>query len=122
MISQFLRASVFAGICVAALAPDASARTPYDGSWSVLIVTTRGECDRAYRYGISIQDGIIVYNGGAVNMQGRVTRSGSVRVRVSSGGAYADGSGRLSRNSGRGGWSGASGGSRCSGYWQASRT
>jgi len=123
MISQLVRASVLASICVAALATDSSARTPYDGAWSVLIVTTRGECDRAYRYGVSITNGFIRYDGGVVNMQGRVAANGAVRVSVSSGsGAYANGSGRLNRTSGRGNWAGASGPSRCAGYWQASRT
>ena len=121
MISQFVRASMLATVCVAAVATEAPARTPYDGSWSVLIVTTRGDCDRAYRYGISIIDGRIVYDGGAVNMSGRVSGGGSVYVNVSSGSARASGSGRLSRSAGRGGWSGYSGQSRCSGYWQAER-
>jgi hypothetical protein len=122
MISQFVRASVLASVCVAAIATEALARTPYDGSWSVLIVTTAGECDRAYRYGVSIIDGYIRYDGGVVNMTGRVYSNGAIRVTVSSGGARANGSGRLNRNSGSGGWSGVSGASRCSGYWQATRT
>ena len=32
--------------------PHAMARTPFDGAWSVLIVTDRGTCDRAYRYAL----------------------------------------------------------------------
>jgi hypothetical protein len=122
MISNLVRASVLAGMCVAALPTEAPARTPYDGSWSVLIVTQRGDCDRAYRYGVSIVNGVIGYAGGAVNLSGRVSASGAVSVTVSAGSAYASGTGRLSRNSGRGGWSGVSGGSRCSGYWEATRS
>jgi hypothetical protein len=122
MIKQLVRASVLASVCVAAFATQAPARTPYDGSWSVLIVTTRGDCDRAYRYGVSIVDGYIRYDGGGANMAGRVSGNGSIRVTVWSGNARANGSGRLSRNAGSGGWSGVSGPNRCSGYWQASRT
>jgi hypothetical protein len=122
MISQIVRASVLASVCVAAIATEAPARTPYDGAWSVLIVTTAGECDRAYRYGVSIINGVISYDGGVVNMSGRVYANGAIRVTVSSGGARANGSGRLNRNSGSGGWSGVSGPNRCSGYWQATRT
>lgn len=122
MISHLVRASALAFVCVAALATASSARTPYDGAWSVLIVTTKGECDRAYRYGVSIIDGYIRYDGGIVSMQGRVAANGFVRVRLISGNAFASGSGRLNRSSGRGNWSGASGPSRCAGYWQASRT
>jgi hypothetical protein len=122
MINQLVRASVLASVFVAALATPSPARTPYDGSWSVLIVTTAGECDRAYRYGVSITDGNVRYDGGMVSMSGRVSSNGAIRVTVSSGNARANGSGRLSRNSGSGGWSGVSGPSRCSGYWQATRT
>jgi len=122
MIKQLFGASVLASVCIAAFATQAPARTPYDGAWSVLIVTTAGECDRAYRYGVSIIDGYVRYDGGMVNMSGRVFANGAIRVTVSSGNARANGSGRLNRNSGSGGWSGISGPSRCSGYWQATRT
>jgi hypothetical protein len=122
MISHLVRASILATVCIAAVATEAPARTPYDGAWSVLIVTTSGECDRAYRYGISIIDGYIRYDGGAVAMSGRVSANGVVRVTVLSGGARASGSGRLTRTAGSGGWKGVSGQSECSGYWQANRS
>jgi hypothetical protein len=122
MISHLVRAGAAALIGIAAIATESPARTPFDGAWSVLIVTTRGDCDRAYRYGITIANGAIVYDGGVVNLYGRVSRSGHVRVTVTSGSARANGTGRLNRVAGRGGWSGVSSGNRCSGYWQAKRT
>ena len=122
MISHFVRASTLAVVCVAALATESPARTPYDGAWSVLIVTTRGECDRAYRYGITIANGNLMYEGVVVNLYGRVASNGAVRVTVTSGNARANGTGRLNRTAGNGGWAGFSGQNRCSGYWQASRT
>jgi hypothetical protein len=121
MINHFIRASALAVICVGAFATTAPARTVYDGTWSVLIVTQRGNCDRAYRYGVQIVNGQVVYGGGIVNFSGRVSSGGVVRVAVSSGNARANGSGRLNRNTGRGSWSGISGGDRCSGYWEAER-
>jgi hypothetical protein len=121
MISHLLRVGVLSSVALAAVATSAPARTIYDGSWSVLIVTQRGTCDRAYRYGIEIVNGRVHYGGGAVNFSGQVARNGAVRVNVSSGGAPASGSGRLSRNVGRGRWSGLSGSDRCSGYWEAER-
>ena len=121
MISHLVRASILALVCVASTATIAPARTPYDGAWSVLIVTQRGVCDRAYRYGVQIINGHVVYDGGAVNMSGRVAANGAVQVVVASGGAYASGSGHLSRTTGRGSWSGRSGSDACSGYWQAER-
>ena len=41
----------------------ASAATPYDGRWSVVIQTVRGNCDQAYRYGLNIVNGNVTYDG-----------------------------------------------------------
>ena len=100
----------------------ASAQRAFDGNWSVLIVTQNGNCDRAYRYGVSIRNGGVHYDGGVVNLHR--PRCGQRRGHAcasSSGSAFANGSGRLNRNEGQGRWSGQSGGSRCSGYWTAER-
>jgi hypothetical protein len=121
MTGHFFRIALLVLACAASFPEKAAARTVYDGSWSVLIVTQRGSCDRAYRYGVQIINGRVVYNGGIVNMSGHVTRGGNVSVNVSSGDAYANGSGRLSRSSGSGRWNGRSGSSNCSGYWEAER-
>ena len=71
----------------AAYAPaHAAARSNFDGNWSVLIVTSSGPCDPSYRFGLSIRNGDIFYNGsGPVNLNGRVSGNGSVRVQVSAG-------------------------------------
>jgi hypothetical protein len=124
MINRFFRAGVagvLALLCVTALPDVASAQRVYDGNWSVLIVTQNGNCDRAYRYGVSIRSGLVYYDGGVVNFTGRVAANGAVRVRVTSGNAFADGTGRLTRNAGEGRWNGQSAGSRCTGYWTAER-
>src|SRR5689334_6112728 len=72
----------------------ASAATPYDGRWSVVIQTRSGACDQAYRYGLVIVNGIVGYDGGGgLDVRGRVGAGGAVRVRVQSGRSYADGSG-----------------------------
>ena len=121
MISHLVRAGVFAMICATSAATAAPARTPYDGAWSVLIVTQSGSCDRAYRYGVQIIDGFVRYNGGAVNFSGHVARNGVVEVTVAGGGGQANGTGRLSRNSGQGKWIGRSSSGACAGYWEAER-
>jgi hypothetical protein len=121
MISRVFRAGVLAFLFVTAMPNGAAAQRVFDGNWSVLIVTQRGDCDRAYRYGIAIRNGRVVYEGGIVNFTGRVGSNGAVNVRVTSGNAFASGTGRLSRNSGQGNWSGQSGNNRCSGYWTAER-
>jgi hypothetical protein len=121
MISNLVRASMLAILCAASAPSTASARTIYDGEWSVLIVTEKGSCDRAYRYGVQIVNGNVVYDGGVVNLSGRVAANGRVQVAVSSSNGRANGSGRLSRNLGEGSWNGQSGPSVCSGYWTAER-
>jgi hypothetical protein len=122
MISQLVRTSILAVACASAAVSTATARTAFDGSWSVLIVTEQGTCDRAYRYGVQIVDGNVIYEGGGpINLSGRVAQNGSVRVTVSSSGSQADGAGRLSRSVGRGNWRGRSGSQACSGYWEAER-
>jgi hypothetical protein len=98
----------------------AAARANFDGSWNVLIGTRDGPCDRSYRFAVSIRNGGIFYDGSApVSVDGRVTRNGSLRVRVSAGGQSADGAGRLSRNYGQGYWRGTGASTVCAGSWTA---
>jgi hypothetical protein len=108
---------------VAAYAPaPAAARTNFDGNWSVLIVTNSGPCDQAYRFGLSIRNGNVFYDGsGPVSVNGRVSGNGSVRVRVSAGAQSASGAGRLSRDYGRGYWRGTGASDVCAGWWRAQR-
>jgi len=97
-------------------------RTAYDGSWSVLIVTNSGPCDRGYRYGLSIRGGRVFYQGSlSVNVDGQVSGNGFVRVRVSAGSQGATGVGRLSRDYGEGSWKGDGSAGSCSGTWTAER-
>jgi hypothetical protein len=107
----------------AALMPaQAAARMNFDGNWSVLIVTKSGPCDQAYRYGLSIRDGRVSYEGSAaVNVDGQVSPTGAVNVRVWAGSQSANGAGRLSRDYGGGQWRGVSSSGTCSGTWTAER-
>ncbi len=116
--------SLIAGLTLAAalVSTPAPARTIFDGNWSVLIVTQSGPCDRAYRYGLSIRNGAVFYEGSlSVNLNGRVSGNGNVSVRVSAGSQGASGTGRLSRNSGSGSWRGIGSAGSCSGTWTADR-
>jgi hypothetical protein len=102
-------------------APAAIARTPYDGRWSVLIVTDAGTCDRAYRYALNIVNGRVTYDDPSFAVSGHVDARGRVSVSVSAGGERASGAGELSGDSGRGRWTGHSSTSACSGHWEAER-
>jgi hypothetical protein len=125
MIDLTLRRLLLATVLVLATTVSGSAktaRTSFDGSWSVLIITDAGSCDRAYRYGIRIAGGQLHYDGGmGVAFSGQVAPNGNVSVNLRQGDAVAHGSGRLSRSAGFGRWQGASSNLRCSGRWQAER-
>jgi len=100
----------------------AAAATAFDGRWSVVIMTQSGGCDRAYRYGVRISNGDVIYDGGGpVDLQGHVNSNGVVRVSVSGAGQQADGQGRLSRTLGTGTWHGQGSLGSCAGVWQAER-
>src|SRR4051794_39086265 len=76
---------------VPASAP-ASARSNFDGTWSVLIVTQKGTCDRAYRYPVKIDNGSVGYPGGAsFTGSGQGGDKGPVVVRGERGGPHAHG-------------------------------
>jgi hypothetical protein len=101
-------------------APIAAGKAGFDGNWSVLIVTEKGSCDRAYRYPVRIANGSVGYAGEAsFNVTGQVGGNGAVTVTVSRGSQSATGSGRLSRTDGTGYWRTAGG--ECSGTWTAER-
>lgn len=110
-----------AAATMAGTAGSVSAKTIYDGRWSVVIITDRGTCDRAYRYSIDIQNGVVRYGGDVVAMSGRVANNGAVRVTVSRGSQRAAGQGRLGRSYGTGTWKGLGNGDSCSGRWEAER-
>jgi len=109
---------------VLAVAPgvaDARAPAGYAGSWNVLIITEVGSCDQAYSFPVRIA-GNRVMSTGTADVTGSVGPGGSVAVRVSSGGSFANGTGRLGAGSGAGRWSGKGSAGVCSGRWQATRS
>jgi hypothetical protein len=104
---------------VPASAP-ASARSNFDGTWSVLIVTQKGTCDRAYRYPVKIDNGSVGYAGDAsFTVSGKVGDNGRVIVKVARGSQSANGQGKLSATDGSGMWIAGTG--DCSGIWTAER-
>jgi hypothetical protein len=117
--SAFAALTILAATAVPASAP-ATARSNFDGNWSVLIVTQKGTCDRAYRYPVKIQNGSVGYAGSAsFTVSGKVGDNGAVTVTVARGSQSAKGQGRLSGTDGSGLWTAGSG--ECSGTWTAER-
>ena len=114
--------TALAGLALLGLVDSAAAWTrparSFNGMWSVVIVTTRGDCERAYRYPVAIAGSSLINAGNAaVDISGRVLGNGAVAVRVSAGAKSAHGSGRLTTSSGSGSWSGGA----CAGVWTAER-
>jgi hypothetical protein len=99
-------------------AAPATATPSYDGLWSVVIVTEKGTCDRAYRYPVRIAKGALLNEGPSpITVSGKVGGNGAVTVLVTYGDKSANGSGRLSGNMGAGSWTGGG----CAGTREAER-
>jgi type 1 fimbria pilin len=105
---------LFASVLTGAISP-ALAQSPYDGLWTVTIVTSSGSCEPSASSTLTVTDGKISAAGADVT--GSVGREGLVKVSIN--GAYANG--QITGNTGSGKWNGASAGIPCSGRWQASR-
>jgi len=98
------------------------ARSSFDGAWSVVVVTRAGNCTSPVRYPLAISNGIVTGGGDSqASVAGRVAPSGAVRVTVQSGGATANGAGRLGTTGGSGVWRGQGSNGLCQGTWQAQR-
>jgi hypothetical protein len=113
-----LTLAAIVGLGLVATAIPAKATGNFDGKWSVVVVTTQGNCDRAYRYPIDIRGQTLVNAGDtAFDISGRVQGNGAVAVQISYGDKSAHGIGRLSGAMGSGSWTGGS----CAGTWTAER-
>jgi hypothetical protein len=102
-----------------AVAAGAARPSAYDGPWSVVIYTLRGDCDRSLRYSLRVVDGQVQADGQSYQVAGRVAPNGEIHVVVAEGGRSASGSGRLVGNNGRGEWRTSTG--ECAGQWTAVR-
>jgi hypothetical protein len=126
--------NVLRAICAAALAallvtsaslPSDAVAAPvarpsaFDGQWSVVIYTLRGDCGRSLRYAVRIVDGQVQAADQSYQVAGRVTPRGDIRVVVAEAGRSASGMGRLIGNNGRGEWRTSTG--ECAGQWTAIR-
>ena len=115
-------ATAFAILCAAPAAIGA----PFDGSWNMLVVTTGGHCGKI-PVGLGIKGGRMYSTRGSfvfhpIQLSGRVSASGQVKLVGVAGPRIAHGTGRFSRSEGRGIWSGTGPSGLCSGVWSASRT
>jgi len=118
LVDQILAGIIALGWAVAA--NPSSAATNFDGHWSVVIITNRGDCDPTFRYGVQIVNGTIS-TGAEATVRGRVSATGAISVTLQFGKQSATGSGHLRGNSGAGVWQGRGTRGSCSGTWTAER-
>jgi hypothetical protein len=124
VLRSILVATVAGLLVASASIPSEAARRAarvraYDGVWSVVIYTLRGDCPRALRYSLRIYGSQVYSEDQSFQAYGAAAASGAIRVTVAQGSQSASGVGRLSGNSGRGWWRTATG--ECSGQWTAER-
>ena len=109
-------------IAATAIATSSAGAATHDGNWSVLVITEKGTCDKAFRYNVGVAGGQVRYQGDtAVNFNGTVAPNGAVKVNIRLGEQGANGTGRLSATSGAGTWRGVGSAGECTGRWEAER-
>ena len=116
---------VGASLVSLAISSPSLARAPakglsFDGRWSVEIITEQGDCDRAYRWAVGIENGRVVQVGDAgTSANGAIDKSGHLAVSFSRGNDVLTARGALSDQIGTGTWLAPS--RQCSGRWRAER-
>lgn len=114
-----MRALLFALLAVPCVTP-ALAAQPFDGQWSVEVITEKGTCDRAYRWDLTIANGrVSTPPNMPAGATGVVSPKGAVSVNFSRGNDRMSASGSASGKWATGNWSSQSLG--CSGRWRAER-
>ena len=99
---------------------------PFDGNWSMLAVTTSGHCGKI-KIDLGVSHGLIHSTGGKfafhrIQLAGRVSDSGQVKMNAVAGPRIAKGTGRFVRSRGSGTWSGTGPSGICTGVWSAVRS
>ena len=97
----------------------------FDGSWSMVAVTTKGHCWTSY-IGLRIKRGRLSATSGSfafypIRISGRVSGAGRTSMKAIAGPRVAHGRGRFSRSVGIGTWKGRGPSGLCSGTWRATR-
>ena len=123
-VGAFALSMAFAIICSTSSAIAAQ----FDGHWSMVAVTTSGHCGEI-PIDVGISRGRIYSAGGSsfgtafvlypIQLVGRVSASGQVRMNAVAGPRSAYGTGRFNRFRGSGTWAGTGPSGVCSGVWSA---
>jgi hypothetical protein len=122
---SYVLGAVLIGMATAAIGQSAPAQASlpnkHDGRWSIEVITEKGECDRAYRYSVLVENGEARYGGSEpITISGRVASDGTVKGSIAYGENRANVTGRLAEGWGNGRWT-WTGSRTCSGNWNAER-
>src|SRR5262249_8516862 len=115
--THFVVVRLALGLLSLAATPAAASSAPFDGSWSVKIVTQKGGCDSGATVPIHLTNGTIASDLSIVKVSGQVASNGALNVNVGHGLEHASGVGRLADTTGSGTWKGG----LCSGTWTAAK-
>lgn len=97
----------------------------YDGIWNMVAQTTRGHCG-VIQISLGVDRGRVFSTGGwfalyPINVGGRVTGNGRVKMTAIAGPRTAHGTGRFGAARAQGTWHGRGPSGLCSGVWTANR-
>src|SRR5258708_161510 len=95
LATTLILACVGFGALSLAATPASASSSPFDGSWSVKIVTQKGTCDSGASVPIRVTNGAIASDLSVVKVSGQVAANGNLNVNVGHGLEKADGAGRL---------------------------
>jgi hypothetical protein len=106
-------------------APATASPLPYDGSWTMVLVTTNGHCG-VIKMGMAVHGGHISATSGKfvaqpIQLAGIIYGSGQTKINGVAGPRQAQGIGRFTKAKGSGKWNGTGPSGVCSGYWVADR-
>lgn len=98
---------------------------PFDGSWTMVLVTTQGHCG-VIKIGMAVNGGHITATSGKfvthkIALAGLISGSGATKINGVAGPRQAVGTGKFTRVKGSGKWNGTGPSGVCSGYWVANR-
>ena len=111
---------LLAPLAAALLASPAFAAQPFDGQWSVEVITEKGSCDQAYRWDIKVSEGHVVTTPDMpAKAAGSISPKGAIAVNFSRGADSMSAKGTASGNWATGEWNAPSMG--CTGRWRAER-
>lgn len=120
---NFALALLAASAILCSAAPAIAA--PYDGSWTMIVMTTNGHCG-TIKVGLAITGGKISSTSGKfvmrpIKVAGIVASAGQTKMNAVAGPRQAKGIGRFNRSRGVGEWNGTGPSGVCSGVWTATR-